>query len=1179
MPAIAISSAIRALNQKSLLAIALLLVASCGENLPSNSDFGAVEPETVETFPSREDDGFGAPEKAYASLAKLTPAYSATVPAAIDVAARDTAAAVSYMPSCATEACKVWSQFRRERPFPIQTLAVGKADNGAVLIVTEPTRGTVELEAAIADIFGPAARTERQRWMIGVDGWLGDLVVALPADVSPANPGDPLSDTVFRDRMAALAVELWGTSFGLYVENAAAPWKDAARSAPRLELNAGELESWVQGDDVRWRDPSGVEALTYAELSNRGEAGTFVSETGELAIFVIEGSAIESGSLKGRHADFRRFAVLTDAVLGAIWNEASGDMALVGRARQTSLTAVPPLRFETLEVLAAQRSESLAQSYERTLPFAGKLFHGVNSGRDWAPIYLSHDLIDTEYGALLNITDQMLKSWSSAGEVQYVYFDYPLRPKAGQFVFGGRTISSILNEETNGASTSVLFNWNTAGGAAIVSNAGWSSLTATRSGALPVTYGAELTPGKMEMGELTRRFEDQAYQYYAELGDPNLARVVSYATIYQALRANPKASRTAEDPTAPLTPSGRDLKKRAEAGIALLAGEVSTVLDRVQRREIPAEAARRMVEDDTTDLRRTTAVEDRAALEEMLDLMVEDAEAAIEEAVQFAAADLARFKAEHRGYEDNFRIASLLVDRGQLSQLMGDIDKRNASINAEIDIHNAQLFTSQSAADASAAAIERKQAALDRDADSVTAVAEGIDTLQSQLSDIFDIMGDMDAVRARFLKAHSTASRSWIRTPSIVLSWSEADQFWVGGHNLDARTLRIEEAPGVVRPEVIEQATGPVLRVPPEMAASARANANQIARMIEHGQVVDPVVLSARLAAFKPVVPRPVGQALGIRSAPDAAVAPVRGPTNASLRESHLALRDRVASDADMFVQADGGVILLSFRKGGRVECCTQVSDIWQVASYAERVNSKGGQVVATGMTEGRALALRIHLEGGGRKASFEAIGGGGGRRGGGSGSGTGNGGDGVGGGKPPSGPGGPGAGGPGSGRGNTLLVFGGKGKEKVTIRGEDPIVASVEARLPVKFEPPAPVESSAARQLANEAGFQPSSDGVVQAYSIKFRSTDPGAPAGEAFAIVEIAPGRVRAGEQLAQDAISSGTTGRSTLLDLTVEAKSIVARSQDRSALRQLMIWVKKSAKAFSLSENTTGQANRGG
>lgn len=44
--------------------------------------------------------------------------------------------------------------------------------------------------------------------------------------------------------------------------------------------------------------------------------------------------------------------------------------------------------------------------------------------KDWAPIFLSPQLVDTEYGSLLNITDQLLKSWSNLGLTRYEGFVY-----------------------------------------------------------------------------------------------------------------------------------------------------------------------------------------------------------------------------------------------------------------------------------------------------------------------------------------------------------------------------------------------------------------------------------------------------------------------------------------------------------------------------------------------------------------------------------------------------------------------------------------------------------------------------------------------------------------------------------------------------------------------------------
>ena len=263
-------------------------------------------------------------------------------------------------------------------------------------------------------------------------------------------------------------------------------------------------------------------------------------------------------------------------MLGGAWTDAGSHarmVLLLGRARNSPTAHVPPLRFETYELLAKQGADELHQSYERNQLFAGKLGEGEHSLKDWAPIYLSRALIDSEFGALLNITDQMLKSWSEAGQVQYLHFAYPLRPD--HFPFGARPLSRIVLEESGG--TQVLFNWNTAGASAVVQKPGLSILVPRRTGALPITFGSELEPGgEMETGHL-RDHEEAAYRYFAELRDPNLARVVQYTLIYQLFRAiathfdHGDSSRAREDFSIPRAPQGNDGARREHRGTACVA--------------------------------------------------------------------------------------------------------------------------------------------------------------------------------------------------------------------------------------------------------------------------------------------------------------------------------------------------------------------------------------------------------------------------------------------------------------------------------------------------------------------------------------------------------------------------------------------------------------------------------
>jgi hypothetical protein len=190
-------------------------------------------------------------------------------------------------------------------------------------------------------------------------------------------------------------------------------------------------------------------------------------------------------------------------------------VAVVARERQIPLEDLPPLRVETMVQLAAATKKELAQSYERTRLFAGRF----NKTQDWAPIYLSDELQDTEYGSLLNITDQMLKSWSQHGEVEYINFRYP-KPAAFPFPVG-------LMEHVK--AQQVTFNWNTKGVGYVDSASGFDVLAFTRTGALPVDYLGE-TDNRL------REAEEVGADYFAGLSDPNLARVVQYAGLYQIWR-------------------------------------------------------------------------------------------------------------------------------------------------------------------------------------------------------------------------------------------------------------------------------------------------------------------------------------------------------------------------------------------------------------------------------------------------------------------------------------------------------------------------------------------------------------------------------------------------------------------------------------------------------------------
>lgn len=248
--------------------------------------------------------------------------------------------------------------------------------------------------------------------------------------------------------------------------------------------------------------------VSCRKILDRKISGVFVSTNPGIVVWAFPRNQV----IDNYRLEARQFAVDSDLLLGAI---ASADhIAIVGRERVTPVSVLPPLRTETLLQLAGAKEDELGQSFERRNPFAGRV--DENEHLDWAPIYLSARLIDTEYGSLLNITDQMLKGWSQHGEVRYVNFNYP---DPAKFPFPKPLMEHLRVKE-------VVFNWNTKGAGYVTSVAGYEIFALNRTGALPVDYLADGKP-------TIRSAEDTAYDYFADLNDPNLVRVVEYAAMYQ----------------------------------------------------------------------------------------------------------------------------------------------------------------------------------------------------------------------------------------------------------------------------------------------------------------------------------------------------------------------------------------------------------------------------------------------------------------------------------------------------------------------------------------------------------------------------------------------------------------------------------------------------------------------
>ncbi len=400
------------------------------------------------------------------------------------------------------EAIDAWKKFRVAQPFQTQVVALSQADRGLprTLIVSEPAPNVTRIR--LANLLGAhAAGCETREWSLMSRGTVTDLVCTVIGTDRPDWP-----DTLARLQIAAL-----GSTEGAPVISLPVPSRRMLAHSLDVRFGASDLYNWISKTEQRFSSNAIAPSLTLNDLLNGGARGVFTTSDGALVVWVVNRDAALDVQARG---EIHRFAVASDLVLGAIANKQAA--LIVGRARVESLAHLPPLRSETVLLLAGSSEQHLAQSYERNDMLAGKGVDGV----DRAPILLSPQLVDTEFGTLLNVADQLLKGWSMAGQVRYRNFNYPT-PRSYPF---GKTPAPLVRSDRN----EFLFNWNTDGITYRQAIAGLDVIAPQRTGALSVIYG--------DVTDRPRDMEDTAYDYFAQSGDTTLARVVQYTTLYQIFR-------------------------------------------------------------------------------------------------------------------------------------------------------------------------------------------------------------------------------------------------------------------------------------------------------------------------------------------------------------------------------------------------------------------------------------------------------------------------------------------------------------------------------------------------------------------------------------------------------------------------------------------------------------------
>lgn len=404
----------------------------------------------------------------------------------------------------------IWQEFRNNHPYGYQTVGLKHIGDDCVFVISEPSEKVSK--QSIQGLFEEYGGTiDIMQQSLGYDGWMKDVVGSVHfAD-----------DYAFASFQKKLFVLLYGTDYKAYYTNLDNPNYHAYYSPYKLNysVSAAEISKWIIDDKEVFVSPDGKETTIPQALSGsvNGAGQLLESRSSGFVAWIICPNELQEGD-KGFLINARKFSIDTDLILGAFGNKGK-NVAIIARKRMVPVDILPPLRLETIELLCTTRNKNLAQSYERYHVFAGK----TESQKDVAPIYLSDELWNTEYGNLLNVTDQMLKSWSMNGAVDYTNFEYP---KPMDWAFEGSVIQEL-------DVSTLTFNWNTSGaGYVIEGDGGLDIFAVNRTGSLPVSYIPEGAEGT-DLGNKIYEAEELAYDFFSNLNNPDLTRVVQYATLYQ----------------------------------------------------------------------------------------------------------------------------------------------------------------------------------------------------------------------------------------------------------------------------------------------------------------------------------------------------------------------------------------------------------------------------------------------------------------------------------------------------------------------------------------------------------------------------------------------------------------------------------------------------------------------
>lgn len=632
---------------------------------------------------------------------------------------------------------ELWQEFREKNPNNYQTVGIKAYEDKSYNIILSEPSPSLSLEKLESFIEKYHGIVFTHTCPMGIDGWLKDAVLCFNGVRKYKMPE-------FRSELFNL---LYGTDYKAAFEDLSeiAGHTDFLKENINYQISAEELQKWFIDDGQLLIENGSNNEYSLEDLLNKELNGIYYTKEPGMVVWILNLYDDTPGDFD---VPARMFALDSDLILGAVGK--GNTVAIIGGERQLPLHELPPMRVETMKLLASTSKAELSQSYERNNIVAGKM----TNGKDFAPIYLSPELWHTEYGSMLNVTDQMLKSWSENGEIEYESFVYS-KPYDWAFVE-----SAMRNLNVS----ELTYNWNTSGAGYSIDaddNNPYSVYALNRTGSLPVSY----IPGDTD--EITEddkvyQAEENAYDFFSGLASPELTKVLEYTALYQIFKHYGYHLAYEPDSYAISTYSADNAIKESLFNISQFGdSEKEIVRDNVKQEFIDKEEELKTLRSIPFE-KRTSEQNSRIETLFLLQILIDPEEVANETIAMFDS-----LKESVNSYGDILlfsRISHYLVntrdiDYGALSELVSD-DEAEVSDDLAAQYYAFLLM-------------------------------ENIEKIE-QYNHHFHLY-DLMKIRNGYIEDNRESHSNWIKCPTVVQSWSIRDSInLVGGHNLDSRITPVK---------------------------------------------------------------------------------------------------------------------------------------------------------------------------------------------------------------------------------------------------------------------------------------------------------------------------------------------------------------------------------------------------